>query len=191
MKKNTMRTLLASVSLILLTAQISPAAISVREADGQFLLYNGKLGLAVARDGSLSATTLHDEKSVPILFSGRPGIFLSGSARIEFGRAAAAKSREVQTGLGSGKLVELTFPSKIGTLTAEYALYDGELFTAELTFTPAADIRISQMGIFSAQLDLGQGEVRSLTHDRMWEATVDILAQSKRSQFFTVIHNRD
>ena len=53
-------------------------------------------------------------------------------------------------------------------------------------------LRWDRIVVLDAQLDLGAGQVRSLTHDERWVAGVDVLGETTRtSQFFAALFNQE
>ncbi len=184
--KHTTRMAWAAIALCLLSMS---GRISYGNGGRDAVIDNGILRLTVASDGTLTVAKRWGQESRPVLTGGQT---LVSGLRDE-------TRPEVSLGVpdslhGSGRVIEVVYRSEKGTRRAQYRLADGADHFTCTAWARAGDapLQLDRIVVLEAQLDLGTGQVRSLTHDERWVAGVDVLGQTRRtSQFFAAVLNRE
>lgn len=150
---------------------------------------NGVLRLAVASDGTLTVDRRQGQEFRPVLSGGR-----------SFGQEWRGQTTpEISVGplggvYGPGQAIQAIYRHKDAVLRVQYGLAEkADYFTctawAEALGSP---LKWDRIVVLEAQLDMGPGEIRSLTHEERWTASVDVLGDKTRtSQFFAAVLNRE
>jgi hypothetical protein len=156
--------------------------------DGGVSIDNGILRLTVASDGALTVEKRLGHEFQPVLSGGR-------TFAQEFrGEGRPEVSVRPLTGVHvPGRAIEVLCRSKGAVLRVQYGLADNADGFTCTAWVQASDapLRWDRIVVLEAQLDLGAGQVRSLTHDERWIAGVNVLGETRRtSQFFAAVFNR-
>ncbi len=150
-------------------------------------LDNGVLRLTVTADGALTVDKRRGAELRPVLSSGRPSVSaLDGGDRPEVSVVPLAEV------YGPGRAIQAIYQAKGFVLRVQYGLADGMDFFTCTAWVRASDtpLRRDQIVVLDTQVDLGAGQIRSLTHDERWIAGVSVLGDKRRtSQFFAAVFN--
>ncbi len=161
------------------------APISQGQGNDSTSVSNGVLRLTVTADGMLRVDRRQGTQWRRALSEGRTFDPKSrDQAKPEFSVVEMAGVRGVA----------VAYRTQAAMLRVQYSLADkADYFTCEAWVQAAGEpLRQERIIVLDAQLDLGAGLVRSLTHDERWVAGVDVLGERMRtSQFFAALLNRE
>ena len=167
------------------------ASERIAQADGNasVSIDNGILRLTVASDGTLTVDRRQGREFRPVLSGGRtfaPELRGAGRPEISDGKLTGAD--------GPGRTIEVLYHAHGAVLRAQYGLPDrADHFTCTAWVQAGnTPLRWDRIVVLEAQLDLGPGQIRSLTHEERWVAGVNALGETRRtSQFFAAVLNRE
>lgn len=182
--------LFAAITMMAWAPASAWGAVTVGREGGGVVLKNGSVQVSVAADGAVSAGAVRDDKLLPMLSSGRSAPMRDGRELLA-GAKPTLSVKDVTDGIGAGKAAELTYAIQGAQVRAVYVVYDqGEFFTSEVFITASGGaFATNSIRVLAGQLSLGEGEIRAVTHDKQWEATVRVL-QDNNSDFFAALYNR-